>query len=387
MVVVAGLHQAQRRRTVRELLGATPAAVALQHDLSRAGRGKVVRRVWDNLGASLETSVPLANGCPCCALREDLAPELMRIAEAGRHRLAVVELWGGCEPQVMVEAISEGKAGGHDFVEVCEITGMITAVNPARLIPDLSSGDLLSAHGLHTCEDDVRTVAESLAYQIEYAAVLAVSEDRAWGDLPYEAPGAAMLRQMHPTARILPLGSGKFYGSAQWGFDVRAAAHRVSPDLALLPCEHKDGSVATLVWKRRRPFHPARLYEALDVLAPAAQRSRGRFWLANRPGMMLAWDAAGGNLAVVDCGPWLACLPGEDWERYSPERRAAAAVDWDARYGDRVQLLTFTAQGLDVSGITDLLDSCLLTDKELAAGEDGWKVLPDEFARLLDPVP
>jgi hypothetical protein len=72
VVVVTGLHQAQRRRAVRELLAATPATVVLHHDLSRAGRGEVVRRIWDNLGTSLETRVPLTNGCPCCALREDL---------------------------------------------------------------------------------------------------------------------------------------------------------------------------------------------------------------------------------------------------------------------------------------------------------------------------
>ena len=101
---------------------------------------------------------------------------------------------------------------------------------------------------------------------------------------------------------------------------------------------------------------------------------------------MLARDAAGGSLAVQDCGPWLASLPDQEWERYSPERRVAAAAGWDARYGDRVQLLAFTAQDLDADGIRELLDSCLLTDEELAAGEAGWKTLQDDFAELLDPV-
>jgi G3E family GTPase len=195
-----------------------------------------------------------------------------------------------------------------------------------------------------------------------------------------------MARQLHPAARIVALGAGELIGAARSGFDVRAAAHRVSPALALLPQEAEKGGIATMVWERRRPFHPARLYEALELLVPAAQRSRGRFWLANRPGVMLGWDAAGANLAVEDCGPWLAALPDEEWERYAPERRAAAAVDWDARYGDRVQLLAFTAHHLDADGIGELLDSCLLTDDELQAGEASWRALPDDFAELLDPV-
>ncbi|MFE2833593.1 hypothetical protein ACFXI6_21480 [Streptomyces mirabilis] len=35
---------------------------------------------------------PLVNDCACCALREDLVPELRRLADAGLTRLAVVEL-------------------------------------------------------------------------------------------------------------------------------------------------------------------------------------------------------------------------------------------------------------------------------------------------------
>ncbi|MGW3045331.1 GTP-binding protein [Kitasatospora sp. NPDC001159] len=50
------------------------------------------------------------------------------------------------------------------------------------------------------------------------------------------------------------------------------------------------------MWERRRPLHPARFHEALDLVVPAAQRSRGRFWLANRPDLLLGWDAAGASL-------------------------------------------------------------------------------------------
>jgi len=49
-------------------------------------------------------------------------------------------------------------------------------------------------------------------------------------------------------------------------------------------------------------------------------------------------------------------------------------------------MFSFTAQGLGAAGISELLDSCLLTDDELAGGEPGWKALPDAFAQLLDPV-
>ena len=48
VVVVTGLHQAQRQRAVLELLAANPGSVVLQHDLSHIDCGVVVRRIWDD---------------------------------------------------------------------------------------------------------------------------------------------------------------------------------------------------------------------------------------------------------------------------------------------------------------------------------------------------
>ncbi|MBO1417680.1 GTP-binding protein [Streptomyces sp. FH025] len=386
VVVVAGLHEAERRQAVLELLADCEGAVVLHHDLTAAAEGRVDRKAWDASGPLGEALVPLTNDCPCCALREDLLPELLKIADAGRYRLAVVELWGGSDPHPLVEVIAGGEVDDRCMHEVVDVVGVVTAVDPLRVVPELSVPDQLFERGLHTCGGDDRTVAEALAHQIEYADVLALSHAEQAAGTAELHPGIAMLRQLHPTARAARLGSGVLVRAALGGFDVAAARDRVNPALALLPQAADEAGVATLVWERRRPLHPERLYEALDQLVPAAQRSRGRFWLANRPDLMLAWDAAGANLAVEECGPWLATLPDAVWELYPPARRAAAALDWDPAHGDRVQQLSFTAEGLDVDGITELLDQCLLTDAELAAGESGWKALPDAFGELLDPV-
>jgi hypothetical protein len=102
--------------------------------------------------------------------------------------------------------------------------------------------------------------------------------------------------------------------------------------------------------------------------------------------MLLSWDAAGGALCVESAGPWLAALPDAAWEMVPAERRVAASLDWHPEHGDRCQYLTFTSPGLDREGLLALLDSCLLTDDEYAAGRDGWKELPHAFDDLLDPV-
>ncbi|WAU78926.1 GTP-binding protein [Streptomyces sp. Qhu-G9] len=466
VAIVGGLHADARRQAVERLLVDVPGAVALHHDLSTAVQGTVVRTVRDHTGIVSAGEAPLVNDCACCALREDLVPELERLAADGLTRLAIVELWDSVEPKAMAEVVAS--AGLH-------LTGVITAVDPALVLPYLGNGDDLADAGLAAAATDQRTVADTFARQLEYAPVLALADSEEADD-----EDRALLVQLHPTARQVPIGpvalpdpwgweswfagqesagrggagregedpraadSGAapttdrpdFEGSghpgpagqgagddaassegrdgpggrtvptapepagsesvtpepvgsalaelALAGFDVEAAAAAQHPACALLPAEADECGVSTLVWHRCRPFHPERLYAALEDLTCAAARSRGRFWLADRPDTLLHWDAAGGALCVESAGPWLASLPDAAWDMVPPVRRAAAALDWHPEHGDCCQHLVFTSPGLDRDGLELLLESCLLTDAEYAAGRPAWKRLPPAFDTLLE---
>ncbi|MGW1408697.1 CobW family GTP-binding protein [Streptomyces sp. NPDC002403] len=376
VVIVGGLHSDARREVVDRLLRTVPGSVALHHDLTAAAEGTVRRLVRDASGELSRGRAPLVDDCACCALREDLVPELARLAAGGTVRLAVVELWDSMEPRTMAEVVV---AHGGD---VLELTNVITAVDPALVLPCLGNGDDLAEAGLAAAATDRRTVGDTWARQLEYAPVLAVVDGGAACD-----EDRALLAQLHPTARQIPAGSAELGRVAFAGFDVEAAAAAQHPACALLPQEADESGVATLVWQRRRPFHPERLFRALEDLCCAAARSRGRFWLADRPDTLLAWDAAGGALCVESAGPWLASLPDAAWDLVPPVRRAAAALDWHPEHGDRGQHLVFTSPGLDRAGLTGLLESCLLTDAEYAAGAEAWKRLPAPFGSFLDPIP
>lgn len=400
VVIVGGLHADARRAAVARLLADVPGSVALHHDLATAAAGTVVRTVRDATGVLDAGEAPLVNDCACCALREDLVPELERLADAGRTPLAVVELWDSVEPKAMAEVVT---AGG------LTVTGVITAVDPALVLPYLGNGDDLADGGLAAAATDQRTVADTFARQLEYAPVLAIAESPEADDEDRE-----LLAQLHPTARQVPIGHGDPAGApapgafardeadgltvpaprrrplpplaeaALAGFDVESAAAAQHPACALLPAEADAHGVSTLVWQQRRPFHPERLYAALEDLTCAAARSRGRFWLADKPDTLFHWDAAGGALCVESAGPWLASLPDAAWEMVPPVRRAAAALDWHPEHGDRGQHLVFTSPGLDRDGLERLLESCLLTDAEYAAGRDAWQRLPHAFDSLLE---
>ncbi|GGR84901.1 cobalamin biosynthesis protein CobW [Streptomyces aureoverticillatus] len=373
VAVVAGLHADARAAAVARLLATVPGSVALHHDLSTAADGTVTRTVRDAGGLLSTGEAPLVNDCACCALREDLVPELERLAESGLTRLAVVELWDSVEPKAMAEVIA-----GHGSAAL-RLSGVLTAVDPSLLLPYLANGDDLMEAGLAAAASDQRTVADTWARQLEYPPVLAVLESE-----DADAEDRALLAQLHPTARQVPIGHGDLAGAALGGFDVEAAAAAQHPACALLPAEADDSGVSTFVWHRERPFHPERLYAALEDLTCAAARSRGRFWLADRPDTLLAWDAAGGALCVENAGPWLASLPDAAWEMVPPVRRAAAALDWHPEHGDCCQHLVFTSPGLDRDGLAQVLESCLLTDEEYAAGRAAWKTLPPAFDALLE---
>ncbi|MDW4906935.1 GTP-binding protein [Streptomyces sp. ADMS] len=403
VAIVGGLHADARKAAVARLLADVPGSVALHHDLATAAAGTVVRTVSDAGGILCAGEAPLVNDCACCALREDLVPELRRLADAGLTRLAIVELWDSVEPKAMAEVVT---AGG------LTVTGVITAVDPALLLPYLGNGDDLAEGGLAAAATDQRTVADTFARQLEYATVLALVDSPEADDEDRE-----LLAQLHPTARQVPVTGGHpgdlagaagaaaaapagagaaaaetakatalppLASAALAGFDVEAAAAAQHPASALLPAEADAHGVSTLVWHRHRPFHPERLYEALEDLTCAAARSRGRFWLADHPDTLLHWDAAGGALCVESAGPWLASLPDAAWDMVPPVRRAAAALDWHPEHGDCCQHLVFTSPGLDRDGLEHLLESCLLTDAEYAGGRAAWKRLPPAFDTLLE---
>ncbi|MBQ0984200.1 GTP-binding protein [Streptomyces sp. F63] len=375
VTVVAGLHSDARRRTVETLLR-VPGTVVLPHDLAEAADGTVLRTVRDADGVLESGRTPLVNDCACCALREDLVPALNRLAESGEHRLGVVELWDSVEPQGMAEVLA-GHAG-----ETFVLTAVVTAVDPALVLPYAACGDDLAEAGLAAAPGDRRTVADTFARQLEYPPLVAVSE----GEERPDPADAELLRQLTPATRRLPAGSDELARAVLAGFDAGAAAARQHPACALLPQEAERHGVSTLLWQRRRPFHPGRLHAALEDLTCAALRSRGRFWLADRPDTLLSWDAAGGALCVEESGPWLAALPDAAWELVPAGRRVAAALDWHPVHGDRSQCLSFVSPELDREGLLALLESCLLTDAEYGTGPADWRSLHPAFDELLNPV-
>ncbi|MDX6741450.1 CobW family GTP-binding protein [Actinocorallia sp. A-T 12471] len=375
VVLVAGMHGPARAAVVDRLLREHANAVALHHDLRGITAGRIVRVVRDSRRVVEHTEIDLAHGCVSCTVREDLIPQLLRYAVTAS--LLVVDLWDCVEPRMVADALGHAE----ESVDRFRLTGVLTALDAEHTPSDLCRGDLLTEAGKAGSAGDPRYVAEVLARQIEYATGLVLPEL-----MPAPLPGVPeedldlcreILSHLAPatpvsaTADPLPRVTGP-------ALCTRELALRVDPATALLPCDTHTDAVDTIVWRARRPLHPARFFDAADALASETVRSRGRFWLANRPDRMIAWDAIAGVVGIADAGAWLAALPSDAWNELPPARTLAADLDWCIEHGDRVQHLVFTGPDLDRVRIHRLLDACLLGPGESPEPDD------DPFTAFLD---
>ncbi|HEY4020398.1 MAG TPA: GTP-binding protein [Pseudonocardiaceae bacterium] len=380
LVVVAGLAADAVTRVADGLLTATPGTVVVHHDLRELSQGVVRRRVRAAEGEQV-TAVELAHGCLSCTLREDLLPLLVRLADRPAIRRIVLHLDPALEPESICWALHHVLLTGEITVaDRVDIEAVLTVVDLATWLADATGDEDLAERGLAITPDDDRTLAQVAVGQVEFADALVLSgiPGHAWGAarttavldrLAPAAPGAR-IEDIDPTALLAALPGDARRGRVE---DPHGPILRGQPPL------DADCGIALTLFSERRPFHPERLHAAIDVLLDGVVRARGRFWVASQPDSALWLESSGGGLRIGHVGPWLAALDESTWDDESAERRAMAALSWDAYYGDRAQDLVILSHQADPNEITTALNAALLTDAELAEGAQRWRELPDPF--------
>lgn len=264
----------------------------------------------------------------------------------------------------------------------------VTVVAAEHLLDGLAHDDPLRSVGLHRDDADERSVGDLVARQVEQAdcvVVVGAPEGDAW-----EAEQlSTLLQRLAPWASHLRLADERPAGTTLASIlrRTRGTVEPVAPTerglRGLLVGTDEPTAlcgVSSVVFGSRRPLHPARLEAALDDLTDRVLRSRGHFWLASRPDLVMSWESTGTPIIGPVSG-WLADLPDEHWSEVDALRRAAASLGWDPYYGDRHSRLVFIGLDLDAGRLHEVLHGCLLTDAELADGEEAWRRLPDPFAR------
>ncbi|MBF6394982.1 GTP-binding protein [Nocardia cyriacigeorgica] len=394
VVVVAGSsgRATEGVDQVARALGAAPGTVVVRHDLAELREGIVRRTVRDGGRESVEV-LELAHGCVSCTLRADLLPLLCTLAARDSVTRIVLALDPAFEAEAVCHAIEDvvvagvvGRVDGPARRDV-RIEAVLTCADARVWLADATGEETLAESGLATADDD-RTVAQVAVGQVDFADALIVTGADQVDVLDRERLGAVL-------TRLVPQAPVHWYAADTIGpaevdalltripadsrrgriFDAHAPLLRGQPPLGT---EH---GVTLVEFAAGRPFHPARLHEALDVLFDGVVTARGRLWLATQPDEVVWLESAGGGLRVGGAGRWLAAMTPEELAEADPDRRAMAALRWDDRFGDRDISLVILVHDADPADIRQALHWALVEDDELRLVERA----PERVAQWDDP--
>lgn len=338
-----------------------------------------------SLSRGEEKLVEMSNGCICCTLREDLLEEVARLAGEGRFDYLLIESTGIAEPLPVAETFTFRDESGQSLADLARLDTMVTVVDGVNFLRDLHEAEALAERGESLGEDDERSVTDLLIDQVEFADVILVSKIDLISSAEREEL-LAMLARLNPQAEVLPMVMGrvplaKILDTGRFDFERAAQAPGW---LAELRGEHvpetEEYGIASTAWRARRPLHPQRFHDFLHREWDNGRllRSKGWFWLASRPEEAGSWSQAGGLMRHGYAGRWWHAVPREQWPQ-DAESQAAILAHWQDGCGDRRQELVFIGQHVDFARLHAELDACLLSEAEMALGEQAWLALDDPF--------
>jgi len=370
-------------------LGAGKTTV-LQHLLRHAGGRRLAVLVNDmaetNIDAALldaegsgirgRDMVELSNGCICCTLREELVTEIAALARRGQFDALVIESTGISEPMPVAAGFELPIDAGRVLADVARLDTMVTVVDAAGFLRDYCSRERLADRGLAAEAGDERHIVDLLADQVEFADII----------LPELRRLRELVAALNPAATIIPCSHGAVPAASlidTGRFDPARARMAAGWQKALagehVP-ESEEFGIGSFVWRARRPLHPGRAAALLRAPLPGVIRAKGVLWLASRHDWAAQWHLAGGQRRFTPAGVWWAARPRTGWPR-SAAWQDWLAGQWQDPWGDRRQEIAFIGQRMPQSAILAALDSCLLTDAEMASGPAGWRGMPDPLPR------
>ena len=338
-------------------------------------------------GASLdrvnEKLVEMSNGCICCTLREDLLKEVSRLAREGRFDYLLIESTGISEPLPVAITFTFEDETGNSLADVARLDTMVTVVDAAKFLEDFVESQDLRERDLGVDNNDDRTISDLLSDQVEFANVIVVNKaDLVSSDALLELH--ALLARLNPGAKVVYAERGNVSLDEVLGtglFDVERASQSAGWIKELnghhLP-ETEEYGISSFVYRARRPFHPIRLSEWLENGVDGLLRAKGFLWLASRHQIMGIFSIAGVSVSLEPGGIWYANMDRSSWPEDDETRKQIETL-WDDRVGDRRQEIAFIGSEIDRAAMKAALDSCLLTDDEMAIDPAIWQAMDSYF--------
>lgn len=358
VVVLCGSSRESQAVAAMSLALELPQPVVVRHEID-VDAGFIRRVVSDSTGVLEDVRVPVEHACLTCALRYEIVPTMVRLAqEAGsRWASAVLDLPESVEVVPVVRALRHMVVGGRPAGRYVDVRSVLAAVEGDTLLDDVFGDDLVRERG--GPEYDDRAVGGVICDQVEYADIVLCTDEA----LPEEA--AALLAEVCRPGALVTAEPGDLAADRLLAARDHDAADAMVELTGRVPAggprsgevvdvsRDSDGELWTLAVDTWRPFHPQRLLDRIEDVGGYGVRSRGCFWLPTRPLALNAWDGAGGALAIGTSGLW---------QEREPRTR-----------------ILITGLGDRRDEVARAVQEVLMTEAELAQGLAGWDGVEDDF--------
>ena len=154
-----------------------------------------------------EKLVEMSNGCICCTLREDLLIEVTRLAKEKKFDYLLIESTGISEPLPVAETFTFEDENGVSLSDVSKLDTMVTVVDAVNFTKDYYEAKDLKEVGESLGEEDLRSVADLLVDQVEFADIILISKTDLVNQKDIDKL-KAVIRNLNTDARIIPISKG-----------------------------------------------------------------------------------------------------------------------------------------------------------------------------------
>lgn len=226
-----------------------------------------------------EKLVKLQNGCICCTLRGDLLEEIARLAHSGHYEYLVIESTGISEPMQVAETFlmtedelkqmsDSAKEPLKSLVGIARLDTCVTVIDVTTILDNFEDARFLTQRFQNVEQEDDRTVTDLLVDQIEFSDVILLNKtDLVDSDVSERC--MKLLQLINPRADIIltknsKVNLSKIMNTQKFNIDqaIKSPGWLLSLKEPHMP-ETLEYGIGSFVYKARRPFHPARLYELL----------------------------------------------------------------------------------------------------------------------------
>jgi G3E family GTPase len=297
---------------------------------------------------------------------DQIANDIRSIAEKGAVEHLIIECEPDRPPMACASLFLPRDNSRESLTALARLTATVFAIDSANLLRALIDRE----------PDSVSTCF--MVEQMEFVSDIFL--EGASGENLHLATSIA--RSLNPRAHVLPLTSTAVETwrrprTSLFDFDAAlngAGWRRLIDDEQSTPVA--DNKITAFAYRARRPFHPDRFVSLLQKELRGVFRAKGFFWLATRMDQVGGLNLAGAELHCASAGAWWAARDEHVRESEMPER---TRTEWEEPFGDRRQAFAVMAYDRDRNLLQSQFDACLLTDAEMAEGQDSWKNFVDPF--------